>query len=751
MHTETTETTHQAALAAQYVNSTDRHIFLTGKAGTGKTTFLRDIGRRTQKNFVIVAPTGIAALNAGGTTIHSQFLLPFGMYLPANESLPQNTSVPAFNNYSMARRSMDKRRKAVLSKLELLIIDEVSMLRSDILDAIDNRLRSATRRYKLPFGGVQLLMIGDLYQLPPVVKQDEMSLMQKYYRSAHFFESRALQEKPPVYIELNKIFRQSDESFIRILNHLREDCCTPEDLQELNKMVVKDDNQNDGRIILTTHNQRAREINEQSLKALKGESYFYEAEIEGDFPENMNPIKPALELKVGAQVMFIKNDPVEKRFFNGKLAEVVELEEDKIWVLPQDEDTPLEVEIHEWKNIRYEVDSGSKEIKEEVLGTFKHYPLRLAWAITVHKSQGLTFDRAKIDVSRAFAPGQVYVALSRLRSLEGLALSQPLGNNVIQCDGKVLQYSEQQKNQPKEGDTLRAWQMDYLQKRLQEAFDLRSLTKSVFYAIKDTEAKTEFEDPQMRSALPQIKQRIEAEVENGEKFQRQLLRLLQERQNHKLQERLAKGQSYFLKMLWEAEYELLLHWEEVKLFSQTKQIQNKLEELELQIMQYVELIERVNHLVTYIENGTEQTNEDSWRPALKKKRSELLQKAQQKARERDIASGSKKTGRKRKKQAKGETYEKSFAMLAEGKTIEEIAKERELATSTIEGHCVRGINEGKVDIFKILPKKAIAEITVKYTEHPESNTGEIRSHLKDQYSYNQIKMVRAHLDKMDEK
>ena len=745
-----TETTHQAALAAQYVNSTDRHIFLTGKAGTGKTTFLRDIGRHTQKNFVIVAPTGIAALNAGGTTIHSQFLLPFGMYLPANESLPENTSVPAFNNYNMARRSLDKRRKAVLSKLELLIIDEVSMLRSDILDAIDNRLRAATRRYKLPFGGVQLLMIGDLYQLPPVVKQDEMYLMQKYYRSAHFFESRALQEKPPVYIELNKIFRQSDEAFIRILNHLREDRCTPEDLQELNKRVVKEDDKNDGRIILTTHNKKAREINEQSLQALKEKSYFYKAEITGDFPENMYPMNPELELKVGAQVMFIKNDPIEKRFFNGKLAQVVELEDKRIWVVPQDEDTPLEVEAHEWKNIRYEVDSGSKEIKEEELGVFRHYPLRLAWAITVHKSQGLTFDRAKIDVSRAFAPGQVYVALSRLRSLEGLALSQHLSDSVIQCDHKVLEYSDQQNNQPKEGDTLRAWQMDYLQKRLQEAFDLRNLAKLVHYAIKDTQAKTEFEDPKMREALPQMKQRIEAEAENGEKFQRQLLRLLQEQNKDKLQERLQKGQEYFLKMLWQAEYELLHHWEEVKLFSQTKQIQNRLEELELQLMLYIEKIERIQHLVEYIEDGKSTPASDKWRSALKQKRTGLKEKAAQKARERDIAAGSKKTGRKRKKQVKGETYQKTFALAAEGKTAKEIAKERELAVSTIEGHFVRGIYENKVDIFKVLPKKSIAEITVKCTENPDQNTGEIRDLLKEKYSYNQIKMVRAHLETVDE-
>lgn len=732
-----------AEQAAQFVNSTDQNLFLTGKAGTGKTTFLREIGQKTYKNFVVVAPTGIAALNAGGTTIHSQFMLPLGMYLPEGGALPNEQNAPVFNKYSLAKRPLDRRRKAVLGKLELLIIDEVSMLRADLLDAVDHRLRQATARHSEPFGGVQLLMIGDLYQLPPVVRQAELAQMQSYYPSAHFFESRALREKPPIYVELNKIYRQSDETFIRVLNHLREDRCTPEDLEELNKHVSSTTPQDD-RIILTTHNNRAREINEGELQSLGGADYRYPARIEGDFPENMYPLAPELVLKEGARVMFVKNDLNGQRYYNGKLATVVELDQESITVLPDGDESPLTVERHEWQNIRYELDAQSKNIDEEVLGSFIQFPLRLAWAITVHKSQGLTFEKAHIDISRAFAPGQAYVALSRLTSLEGLSLSARLQPNVVACDHKVVEFSDKQRERAIEPQEVQQWQMVFLQKQLQKAFDLEPLARHIERTQKDTNAKTEFEDEGMRLALPRLEEKVKAETTNGRTFQQQLLRLMQEQNHNLLMERIEKGQAYFLKQLWQWEYALLVHRAEVALFAKTKKIQERLELLEIELMKMIENVERSRYLLSTWQEEPPRPRVKEWNENRAQKRLDYWQQAQQAAKERTIKGADKKTGRKRKKMTKGETYEATYALFREGQKPEEIAQTRSLAVSTIYGHLARGIGEGKISVHEVLNKATIARITLALSEHPEANGTELMQLLKGKYTYDQIRLVLHH-------
>ncbi|MDP2161969.1 MAG: PIF1 family DEAD/DEAH box helicase, partial [Flavobacterium sp.] len=425
---KTIENTAEQVL--RFVNQTNQSIFLTGKAGTGKTTLLHHIIQTTHKNTVVVAPTGIAALNAGGVTIHSQFQLPFGGFIPEYTHASNDSDNQKFEtkNTLVKHFRMSGQKKAVIQNMELLIIDEVSMLRADLLDAIDFTLRKI-RKKDYPFGGVQVLFIGDLLQLPPVVKNDEWRVLRNYYKGIFFFNAKVIQEQPPLYIELTKIYRQSDEKFIAVLNNLRNNSISKEDVQILNEFVKPnfDIKANKGYITLTTHNAKADAINSDSLEDLPGECFRYKPEIVDDFPEKIYPVEEILQLKVGAQIMFIKNDlSFEKNYFNGKMGFIKSLSEGEILVHFPEENKTIAVEKYEWKNIRYSVNEMTKEIQEDVLGTFVHYPIKLAWAITVHKSQGLTFDKAVLDVSQVFVPGQAYVALSRLRSLQGLILLSPI-------------------------------------------------------------------------------------------------------------------------------------------------------------------------------------------------------------------------------------------------------------------------------------------------------------------------------------
>ena len=431
-----------AAYTLQFINQTQKSIFLTGKAGTGKTTLLREIIATTHKNTVVVAPTGIAALNAGGVTIHSMFQLPFSAFIPSYEEASQFTETVKFENKETLRRhfKMNNVKRNVIRNMELLIIDEVSMLRADLLDAIDFMMQTV-RKNTRAFGGVQVLFIGDLLQLPPVIRDEEWRTLRNYYKGKFFFHSHVIQQYPPLYIELSKIYRQSDDTFISVLNNLRNNQITPQDIQVLNEYVKPDFDlkNNPWYITLTTHNAKADSINEQAIGDLAGNEFAYQPFIVGDFPEKIFPVEENLKLKVGAQVMFVKNDlSFEKRYFNGKMGVVKSLSAEEIFIHFPEEDKTIEVEKYEWKNIRYKVNDLTKEVEEEVLGTFAHYPLKLAWAITVHKSQGLTFEKAALDVSQVFLPGQAYVALSRLTSLNGLILLSPLQMNGISNDQDVM-------------------------------------------------------------------------------------------------------------------------------------------------------------------------------------------------------------------------------------------------------------------------------------------------------------------------
>lgn len=456
----------QLELAWQFVERTGVNVFLTGKAGTGKTTFLRRLKERSPKRMIVVAPTGVAAINAGGVTIHSFFQFPLAPYVPGS----------SFNTKD-ERFRFSKEKKRIIRTLDLLVIDEISMVRADLLDQIDAVLRLHKDRNR-PFGGVQLLMIGDLSQLAPVARESDWTLLREYYTTPYFFGSKALQQTRHVTIELQHVYRQTDTTFVDILNEVRENRLTANGLAMLNSRYCKEEKvlNSEGVIRLTTHNLTANNYNEQRMDSLKGKRYTYEAEITGTFPESSYPAEKTLELKNGCQVMFLKNDTQGARYYNGKLGIITSLDDDHIKVRGLDDDTEVEVTPDIWTNARYVIDKETKEIREEIDGEFRQYPLRLAWAITVHKSQGLTFDRAVIDVNAAFAAGQVYVALSRLRSLEGLLLTAPLSPAAVKTDVAVTQYMNTELAQAQHTAThLNDFERSYYLEMLTELFSFKSL------------------------------------------------------------------------------------------------------------------------------------------------------------------------------------------------------------------------------------------------------------------------------------
>jgi hypothetical protein len=546
-----TVTNHDLQLAFDFVKYTNRNIFLTGKAGTGKTTFLRDLKKISPKRMIVVAPTGVAAINAGGVTIHSFFQLPFHPYIPTFY-LPENIrSNPSAQN-DTAGYKMSREKVNIIKSLDLLIIDEISMVRSDTLDAID----SALRRYKnrnLPFGGVQLLMIGDLQQLAPVVKDDDREILSKYYDSPFFFGSRALNSTDYVTIELKHIYRQNDQVFIDLLNKIRDNRVDTDVLSELNKRCIHDfdPDSNGGYITLTTHNYQAQSLNDSKLEKLPGKAHSFKATIKDEFPEFSYPNASELVLKEGAQVMFVKNDlSGDKLFFNGKIGKVESFDDDIIVVKCPDDDFHIRVAMAEWQNMKYTLDEETKEIQETVIGTFTQYPLRLAWAITIHKSQGLTFDRAVIDASIAFAHGQVYVALSRCRTLDGLVLSSQINQRSIIDNPAISDFvngtAQNQADHSKLAESKKAYQ----QQLLIELFDFTSLTHRLNYCLKIVNENHDSILGNLQEILEKGLTGIRTElVEVAEKFYPQLKGLLNgeidPESNNILQERVNKAAEFF--------------------------------------------------------------------------------------------------------------------------------------------------------------------------------------------------------------
>lgn len=755
-----------AALAAAFVNSTNRHVFLTGKAGTGKTTFLRRLAESTHKRYVILAPTGIAALNAGGVTIHSQFLLPFGSYVP-EQQLPAD--IPPYGAFhdrgTLTRRHpLNALRHNVLRDVDLLIIDEVSMLRADLLDAIDFRMRSVRQRWGQPFGGAQVLMIGDLFQLPPVVKDDEWNVLRRWYGSMHFFEARVLKESGYAHIELDKIFRQQDDHFIRILNNLRDDRVTAEDVAALNVHYRPqiDPKDTEGVITLTTHNRSADDLNQRALDQLPGQLHRFEANIEGDFPESMFPVLRELVLKEGAQLMFVRND-AEKAYFNGRLARVESISGGVITVRMIDTGMPYKLKRETWENKRYVVDPVTKEQQEQVLGTFEQYPVKLAWAITVHKSQGLTFDRAVIDVGQAFAPGQVYVALSRLRSLEGLILRTRIDPSVVTTDRDVVAFSERRHSQQPLPEQLREQQRHYLQAVLTSTFDLGDLLKRAEWVQRDHTETNEFEDESMKTALTRFREQLAREEENTRKFQGQLLRLLQAGDREALLDRIRRGSDYYGALLTDRMKDLLQHLAQVEQLSRTKQYSESLRELDGMLVKKLAQLAKASHITTCILNGEEVSRVPDLEKRIASQRTAMVEEVRNWAKE-HAPETTRKTGRKRRrsdeegwevpetpvarkapkeKRLKGETYLKTYVLIKEGRSLADIAAERSMSLSTIEGHAARGIAEGIINIDALMPAEERETIADWMREHPDKGLNDARSEFGDRFSFGQLRMVQA--------
>ena len=526
--------------AEELVLYTDTHIFLTGKAGTGKTTFLKNLPLKTYKRMVVVAPTGVAALNAGGQTIHSFFQLPFG-------PLP-----PGANAITSQIHRMRKPKINLIRSLDLLIIDEISMVRADVLDAIDAVLRRIRRSQK-PFGGLQLLMIGDVHQLAPVTKQEEWELLSPYYDTPYFFGSQVLRKTPYVCVELEHIYRQHDEDFITLLNKVRDNRMDKECLGILNSRFQPNfhPKEEEGYITLTTHNYQADQINESKLAAIKDKLLTFKATIKGTFPENTYPTKEELELKVGAQVMFVKNDPSpEKAFYNGKIGRLVDYNEEENVLTVLCDNERISVIPLEWKNMEYTVNQENNEITEKEIGSFTQMPLRLAWAVTIHKSQGLTFDKVIVDGGQAFAHGQVYVALSRCTSLQGLVLKTCIGSEALVNDYSVDRFVEQIPEKEPSQEKVDALRHDYELETMLELIDFEGIYNDFVKLVKVIYGNDTLFESTLIQDLSRRRNRIHEELcQVGIKFENQIKQLhskvLSCEQNPTLQERLNKGVAYF--------------------------------------------------------------------------------------------------------------------------------------------------------------------------------------------------------------
>jgi hypothetical protein len=534
----TIEINSQFEHVLNFVNQTNQPIFLTGKAGTGKTTLLKYIRENTMKQMAVVAPTGVAAINAGGTTIHSFFQFPFAPFLPVL-NLEGNAD---FSKQSVASFKYNSLRLSIFRKLELLVIDEISMVRADLLDQIDFVLRSTRKKMHLPFGGVQLMFIGDMHQLPPVVNHEEWRLLSNIYQSPYFFDSVVIRNNPPVYIELEKIYRQKDQNFIDILNKVRNNNLSFEDLEELNKHYSPDLSNNFIRdnITLTTHNQKADEINQKLLNELSDKAYVFKSKTEGIFGEKNYPADEQLTLKKGTRVMFLKNN-AEKNYYNGKIGIVTSVSDSTIKVKCEEDSHEIEVGKETWTNVSYKLNKETKVIEEEILGTFSQYPLRLAWAITIHKSQGLTFEKVIIDAAHSFSAGQVYVALSRCRSLGGLTLSSKINAETLYNDKKILQFSSSNKQDQSAIDSIfNSSKNEYIKTILVNLFDLTD----IIYSRKDLAGIFQLYKTRINASAGEwtekLFSKLDALNEVSNKFKNQLSNLIAVSSNVEYDENISK-------------------------------------------------------------------------------------------------------------------------------------------------------------------------------------------------------------------
>jgi len=797
-----------ASLASRFINHTHRHVFLTGKAGTGKTTFLRRIVQQTHKKAMIVAPTGIAAINAGGVTIHSLFQLPFGSFVPENQpGLTANPQLRVNDPLSVVKHlQMRDQKRRLLRELELLIIDEVSMLRADLLDAIDIALRHVRRRSNQSFGGVQVLFIGDMLQLPPVIKEEEWKVLKQFYNSVYFFDARALQQHQPIYIELDKIYRQTDERFVALLNNLRDNKLSTEDAALLNTFYNPGfrPKPSDNYITLTTHNYKADEINRTCLQQLNAPSRFYEAAIDGDFSEFAYPIPKSLELKLGAQVMFVKNDPTgAQRFFNGKIGVVSKLGDSSIEVDCEGSARPIAVEKYEWKNVRYALNETTNEIEEEVTGTFTQYPLKLAWSITVHKSQGLTFDKAIVDIGAAFAPGQAYVALSRLRSLNGLVLTTRVNHQGIAQDQSLSAFSGSRQPAATLQELVGQETLVFLRHYLAQSFDFYYLVNQLNEHVMSYTSKDEarsVKQTQYAWAVA-LRDKIEPLKVHADKFMQQLTRIVDAREPNYLEllhVRILAAKDYFYPVLKQSSASVFALIEKMKQEKKVKTYLTELFNLEQVIYEQMKRLCKAEALALAVWQNKEFTKDDLnailgdaarkeqvhqalsmpvkgestkvTRSPAKKKTAKVPEIASQsgpdlastKSAVLDLNSASrtapasakasvKKPARTtaaypstvKPAEEKPSSRSESLAFYNEGKTISEIAQLRSMAESTIEGHLVYYVTNGELRSSDFVSRDKAREVMAVVKRLDSFQLTPIKEALGESYSYREIRMAIA--------
>ncbi|MEP6674843.1 MAG: helix-turn-helix domain-containing protein [Ferruginibacter sp.] len=716
---------HYFWLASRFVNQTGQSVFLTGKAGTGKTTFLKYIKENTFKKTVIVAPTGVAAINAGGVTMHSFFQLPFGPFIPAQNGWNGNSSA----NSLIKNIRFNAEKRELLKELELLIIDEVSMVRADMLDAVDIILRHFRDQHQLPFGGVQVLFIGDLFQLPPVVNNSEWEMLKPYYKSPFFFDAQVLMQSQPVCIELKKIYRQNEASFISILNKIRNNQLDYDDLQLLHQYYKPgfEAPEDEHYITLTSHNRNADIINQNKLNSLDEKLFEFRAELTGDFNEKAIPAEMLLQLKVGAQIMFIKNDKGEsRRFYNGRIAAISRIESDEIYVVFPDAGNEILLEKEVWKNIRYSYNKETDEMEEEELGSFTQYPIRLAWAITIHKSQGLTFEKAIVDAGASFAPGQVYVALSRLTSLAGLVLYSRIYAHSIKTDERILTFSENEMKEELLEAELEKEQQYFIGRSLVKTFNWTKLDDAIRFFYDEFEHRV---IPDKFAAIEWAKKLMESIGQQkmvAQKFDRQLEQILQSGNGDytQLEERVKAAVDYFIRPLDESIKAVNYHLKEYKPKQRTKKYIKELADLLL-------LLERKKQQLQQSLVIAEGLLEKADPGELLQKIHDSKNKNAEKENALAIAA----------KPKKGETKKISLEMFREGKRIDEIAKLRGMVMVTIEGHLAEFIKTGEIEILDLLSKEKLDVINKIIEDTGAAASSVYKEKLGQQYSYSDIKAV----------
>ncbi len=701
-------------VAKRFVLQTQKNLFLTGKAGTGKTTLLRTILTETKKNTVVVAPTGVAAINAGGMTIHSFFQLPIATFIPDQSDLGQEGFM---NRHTLVKQhKLRKEKRKLLMELELLIIDEISMVRADLLDAIDFTLRRI-RKSAHPYGGVQMMVIGDLFQLSPVVKEREWDVLRSYYKSPFFFDSTSWRQASAIAIELDKVYRQEDNHFVEVLNRIRIGESTDADINLINEKYNISNEKNTA-LLLTTHNAKADKVNQEALHAIDDKVYHLEAEVSGKFNESAYPMALNIEVKKGAKVMFTRNHP-DGIFFNGKIGMVTDMYDDILFVQSDGDSEKIAVEPAEWKNHKYIVNDKTKEVKIEEIGSFKQYPIRLAWAITVHKSQGLTFDQIQIDLKNSFAPGQLYVALSRCRSLEGLTLSSEISKSNVIVDQRILDFHSTALSTETIHEELKLAIKEYEELQLIEAFSMEKLLAYLEIWEDSLNEKVGEKQDEFLKIAKNVKLLLKDLNQTSQKFSGQLKMIVDlikknESTTSVLLNRSNKGIEYFIDQLYNGAVIPLEHKYDKYKKAKSSVLVKNLSAFIHEVWLFIESLYDLNYQGYKV-----------YQLVPKYKRVVVFDASKIK-----------------EKRVKGQTYETTLELWEAGKSVDEIAKERNLAVSTIESHLGKLLKEGKVNIQKLMSKSDIDKIYPFVSEHNELDLNDLKAKIPFYTSYAQLRWMR---------